>query len=75
MPHLRLNEKVQRPNEFINWITPLSSDEPGPTPSSEDAKQLLNALAAQVKPVMKAHGFSVNSLEEVRARDRSILRY
>ncbi|KAG8218690.1 hypothetical protein J3R82DRAFT_4358 [Butyriboletus roseoflavus] len=32
----------------------------------EAARQLLRALAAQVKPIMKAHGFVVNSVEEVR---------
>lgn len=32
--------------------------------TEEEARQLLRALAAQIKPVMKAHGFSVNSLEE-----------
>lgn len=31
----------------------------------EQARQLLRALAAQVRPIMKAHGFVVNSLEEV----------
>jgi WLM domain len=31
----------------------------------ERARQLLRALAAQVRPIMKAHGFVVNSLEEV----------
>ncbi|KAL6302393.1 WLM domain-containing protein [Sparassis latifolia] len=30
----------------------------------EDARQLLRALAAQLRPVMKGHGFVVNSLEE-----------
>ena len=34
----------------------------------EKARQLLRALAAQVKPIMKDHGFVVNSLEEVRGK-------
>lgn len=62
MVHLRLNEKETNPNPYINFITaiPLPGDE------REPARQLLRALAAQVKPVMKAHGFTVNSFEEVR---------
>lgn len=61
MVHLRLNEKETNPNPYINFITalPTSGDE------RERARQLLRALAAQVKPVMKAHGFTINSFEEV----------
>ncbi|KAL9714121.1 hypothetical protein Ac2012v2_002429 [Leucoagaricus gongylophorus] len=61
MVYLRLNEKEPNPNGFINLITAL------PMPDAQDserARQLLRALAAQVRPVMKAHGFTVNSLEE-----------
>lgn len=62
MVHLRLNETEVNPNPNINFITPL--------PSVPDIRQeslhVLRALAAQVKPVMKAHGFQVNSFEEVR---------
>ena len=62
MVHHRVNEREANPNPHINFITPL----PGVTPAvTEDAKQLLRALAAQVRPVMKAHGFEVNSFEEV----------
>jgi hypothetical protein len=39
----------------------------------EQARQLLRALAAQVKPIMKDHGFVVNSLEEVRGRSVRII--
>jgi len=62
MVHFRLNEKETNPNPYINFITalPQSGDE------RERARQLLRALAAQVKPVMKSHGFTVNSFEEVR---------
>lgn len=60
MVHLRLNEKESNPNPLVNFITPL----PG-IQDSDDARQLLRALAAQVRPVMKRHGFTVNSLEEV----------
>jgi hypothetical protein len=62
MVHHRLNENETNPNPHINFISALKSD-PG---DQEDARQLLRALAAQVRPVMKAHGFSVNSFEEVQ---------
>jgi len=57
MVHTRINESVANPNPFINFITPLDD--------SDDARELLRALAAQIKPVMKSHGFTVNSFEEV----------
>jgi len=62
MVHLRLNETETNPNPHINFITALPN---GPA-EQEEARQLLRALAAQVRPVMKAHGFVVNSFEEVR---------
>ncbi|KAI0065092.1 WLM-domain-containing protein [Artomyces pyxidatus] len=58
MVHYRLNEQEANPNPHVNFITAL------PLPQQEEARQLLRALAAQVKPVMKANGFAVNSLEE-----------
>jgi hypothetical protein len=58
MVHVRLNERESNPNPYINFISVLDAEE-------EDARQLIRALAAQVKPVMKTHGFTVNSLEEV----------
>ena len=58
MVHVRLNERETNPNLHINFISVLDAEE-------EDARHLIRALAAQVKPVMKAHGFTVNSLEEV----------
>lgn len=58
MVHLRLKEHESNPNPNVNFITALTDD-------NDDARQLLRALAAQVRPVMKAHGFVVNSLEEV----------
>lgn len=66
MVHVRLNERETNPNPHINFITalPAASDA-----AQEDARQLLRALAAQVKPVMKAHGFEVNSFEEVSSRN------
>ena len=64
MVHLRLNETEPNPNPHVNFIIALPMVDPR---EQERARQLLRALAAQVKPVMKAHGFVVNSLEEVRA--------
>ena len=63
MVHLRLNEHESNPNSHVNFITALSMPDPH---EQEQARQLLRALAAQVRPIMKAHGFVVNSLEEVR---------
>jgi WLM domain len=63
MVHLRLNEHESNPNPHVNFISALSMPDPN---EQERARQLLRALAAQVRPVMKAHGFVVNSLEEVR---------
>lgn len=62
MVHTRLNEKETNPNPHINFISALPMHDPT---EKESARQVLRALAAQVRPVMKAHGFSVNSLEEV----------
>ena len=61
MVYARHNEKEVNPNPGINFIICLP-DEPT---RHDEARQLLRALAAQVKPVMKRHGFQVNSLEEV----------
>ncbi|KAJ7284943.1 WLM domain-containing protein [Mycena rebaudengoi] len=58
MVHTRLNEHESNPNPHVNFISSL------PGANQEDARQFLRALAAQVRPVMKAHGFAVNSLEE-----------
>ncbi len=63
MVHVRLNEKEANPNQHVNFITAL------PCPNAqnqEDARQYLRALAAQVRPIMKDHGLTVNSLEEGR---------
>ncbi|KAJ6494788.1 WLM domain-containing protein [Mycena vitilis] len=61
MVHVRLNERESNPNPFVNFITALDV---GDAASQEDARQFLRALAAQVRPIMKSHGFAVNSLEE-----------
>ena len=62
MVHVRLNERETNPNPNINFISALPCHDPT---EQDSAKQLLRALAAQVRPLMKSHGFSVNSLEEV----------
>ena len=61
MVHVRLNEKETNPNPHINFITPLKMMDPQ---GEEEARRLLRALAAQVRPIMKAEGFVVNSFEE-----------
>ncbi|TFK92648.1 WLM-domain-containing protein [Polyporus arcularius HHB13444] len=61
MVHVRLNERETNPNPHINFITPLRMADPA---AEEEARQLLRALAAQVRPIMKAQGFTVNSFEE-----------
>ncbi|KAL1662655.1 WLM domain-containing protein [Schizophyllum commune] len=61
MVHLRLNERETNPNPHINFISALHAHS---EEDRESARQLLLALAAQVRPVMKDHGFAVNSLEE-----------
>lgn len=65
MVHVRLNEREANPNPHVNFITPLKMADAA---TEEDARQLLRALAAQVRPIMKAEGLVVNSLEEVSAR-------
>ena len=71
MVHIRLNGREANPNPHINFITPLKTSDPA---VEEDARQLLRALAAQVRPVMKAEGFVVNSFEEVRAEYKAAYR-
>ncbi|PPR00787.1 hypothetical protein CVT24_000752 [Panaeolus cyanescens] len=66
MVHHRINEKETNPNPHINFITALKHVD---TDEQESARQLLRALAAQVRPIMKAHGFEVNSFEELYGQD------
>jgi hypothetical protein len=63
MVHVRINEREANPNPHVNFISVLPMVD---ATLENDAQQLMRALAAQVRPVMKAHGFTVNSLEEVR---------
>lgn len=65
MVHHRINEREVNPNKHVNFITALPAPEIPSPYGEEDARQLLRALAAQVRPIMKSHGFEVNSLEEV----------
>lgn len=61
MVHVRINEREVNPNPHVNFISVLPMVD---ATLEDDARQLMRALAAQVRPVMKAHGFTVNSLEE-----------
>ncbi|PWY97064.1 WLM-domain-containing protein [Testicularia cyperi] len=59
MVHLRLNDPDTSRNKHINYITALPHYD-----DHEEARHRLFQLAAQVQPVMKTHGFQINSLEE-----------
>ncbi|TKY89727.1 hypothetical protein EX895_001512 [Sporisorium graminicola] len=59
MVHLRLNDPDTSRNQHINYITALPQ-----YANHEQARHRLQQLAAQVQPVMKKHGFQINSLEE-----------
>ncbi|KAG1805055.1 WLM domain-containing protein [Suillus plorans] len=61
MVHIRINEREANPNPHVNFISVLPMVD---ATLEDDARQLMRALSAQVKPLMKAHGFTVNSLEE-----------
>ena len=63
MVQARYNEKEPNPNPNVNFIRSL----PDKPERQEEARQLLRALAAQVKPIMKERGLVVNSFEEVSA--------
>lgn len=66
----RLNEREANPNPYISFISALPVRDAS---AQEDSRQLLRALAAQVKPLMKAHGFIVTNLEEVH--NQSLIGY
>ncbi len=53
MVHLRLNAREANPNPQVNWIHALPQPEQDAT---NTARELLRALAAQVRPVMEKHG-------------------
>jgi len=54
----RLNERVKRPNELINFILPLGGKD------EAKSKDFLERIAAIVYPVMKANTIAVMKLEE-----------
>ena len=62
---MRLNERETNPNPHVNFITALPRRD---EEDEENARQLLRALAAQVKPVMQEHGMVVKGLNEVRMK-------
>ncbi|GAA6018876.1 hypothetical protein JCM10207_000271 [Rhodosporidiobolus poonsookiae] len=57
--HRRINAKEADPNPNITFIRALEG-----RPDSDKALDILKALAAQVRPIMKEWGFGVNSLVE-----------
>ncbi|GAA5963921.1 hypothetical protein JCM8115_002758 [Rhodotorula mucilaginosa] len=57
--HLRINDPKPNPNDNITFIRVLED-----RPDSDQALKILEALAAQFKPIMKEWGFGVNSLVE-----------
>ncbi|GJN87112.1 hypothetical protein Rhopal_000057-T1 [Rhodotorula paludigena] len=57
--HERINARRPDPNDNITFIRALEG-----APDSDRALEILEALAAQFKPIMKTWGFGVNSLVE-----------
>ncbi|PVG04246.1 WLM-domain-containing protein [Serendipita vermifera] len=57
----RYNTTEANPNPHINFVTALNNTS---SESTAQALQILRALAAQVRPVMKKHGLEINSFEE-----------
>ncbi|GAA5976508.1 hypothetical protein JCM10908_005525 [Rhodotorula pacifica] len=57
--HVRINDPKPNPNDNITFIRVLED-----RPDSDVALKILEALAAQFKPIMKEWGFGVNSLVE-----------
>ncbi|KAI0091188.1 WLM domain-containing protein [Irpex rosettiformis] len=66
MAYARFNEREANPNPHVSFITARSGHDPA---DEENARQLLRALAAQVRPVMKGHGLVVNNLQEYQYND------
>jgi len=54
MVHLRINDPEANPNPHVNFTAAFD----------DEGRHLLRALAAQVRPIMKQHGFIINSFEE-----------
>ncbi|GAA5921315.1 hypothetical protein JCM3775_002987 [Rhodotorula graminis] len=57
--HERINAREAHPNDNIVFISVLED-----LPDADQAKKILDALAAQFKPIMTQWGFGVNSLRE-----------
>ncbi|GAA5862523.1 hypothetical protein JCM3774_001047 [Rhodotorula dairenensis] len=57
--HVRINNPKPNPNDNITFIRVLED-----RPDADLALKILEALAAQFKPIMKEWGFGVNSLVE-----------
>ncbi|TCD61116.1 hypothetical protein EIP91_009012 [Steccherinum ochraceum] len=63
MAHVLLNQvREHNPNRNISSISTLSVHDAA---TAEDSRQLLLALAAQVKPVMDSHGMTVRNFDEL----------
>ncbi|KAG6820942.1 hypothetical protein H0H93_009178 [Arthromyces matolae] len=52
-------------SDWSDLTPPVTSRVEEELSEQESARQLLRSLAAQVRPIMKSHGFAVNSFEEV----------
>ncbi|KAG1820801.1 hypothetical protein EV424DRAFT_1322664, partial [Suillus variegatus] len=61
MVHIRINERKANPNPHINFISILPMVD---STLEDDAWKLMQVLSTQVKPIIKAHSFTVNNLEE-----------
>jgi hypothetical protein len=55
----RYNVTETNPNPHVNFISELKEYE---EPSRQAAVNILRALAAQVRPIMKKHGYAGSSL-------------
>ncbi|KAG8740785.1 hypothetical protein FRC10_003894 [Ceratobasidium sp. 414] len=76
MPHLRFNTKSSSPNPYFNFTSALPSFLKAPgLPTQQNAMELLGALAAQVRPICKKHGFTVNSFEEVLCHELAHIKH
>ncbi|WRT64221.1 uncharacterized protein IL334_001150 [Kwoniella shivajii] len=58
-PQLRLNERHANPNPYIIFIRSLAKKK-----DTTDAEDILKAVAAQMKPIMKERFMQVHTLEE-----------
>ncbi|KAG1859434.1 WLM domain-containing protein [Suillus tomentosus] len=61
MVHIRINKHKANLNLHINFISILPMID---STLEDDAQQLMQALSTQVRPIMKAHSFTMNNFEE-----------